>query len=121
AEVVGLQDGCIERDDTGAPWLRSFVYKTFQSYGTVPVPEVVAAAVDVLARLSARARHLTGSAYLFQFNIPGSDRVVGLSADGAPVFRLGPLTREFGFFVDVPPLPDGARWTFHPHQFRRFF
>lgn len=121
AEIVGLRRGCIKRDDTGGPWLQSFIHKTVQSDGTVPVPEVVAAAVAVLERLSARARQRTGTEYLFQFNLPASDAVVGLGRDGVPVFQLGSLMREFGYFVDVPPLEDGSRWTFRPHQFRRFF
>lgn len=121
AEVIGLQLDCIERDDTGKPWLTSFIHKTLQTYSKVPVPEAVAAAVAVLTRLSARARRITGTDYLFQFNAPGTHNVIGIGRDGVPVFRLGRLTREFGYFVDVPPLPDGSRWSFHPHQFRRFF
>ena len=121
AEIVGLKIDCIERDDTGKAWLTSFIHKTLQSHGKVPVPEAVVAAVAVLTRLSARARTITGTNYLFQFNSPGTHVVLGLSRDGLPVFRLSKLTREFGYFVDVPPLPDGSRWSFHPHQFRRFF
>ena len=121
AEIVGLHLGCIERDDTGRPWLTSFMHKTLQSYGKVPVPEVVASAVTVLTRLSARAREITGVDYLFQFNSPGSSVVIGMSRDFVPVFQLGAFVREFGYFVDVPHLPDGSRWSFHPHQFRRFF
>ncbi|ULR90350.1 hypothetical protein [Comamonas sp. B21-038] len=121
AEIVGLQLDCIERDDTGRPWLTSFIHKTLQSYGKVPVPEAVAAAVAVLSRLSARARAITGTNYLFQFNVPGTNVVVGMGRDGVPVPKLNRLIREFGYFVDVPPLPDGSRWSFHPHQFRRFF
>lgn len=121
AEIVGLKIDCIERDDAGKAWLTSFIHKTLQSHGKVPVPEAVVAAVAVLTRLSARARTITGTNYLFQFNSPGTHVVLGMGRDGVPVFRLSQLTREFGYFVDVPPLPDGSRWSFHPHQFRRFF
>lgn len=121
AEIVGLKIDCIERDDAGKAWLTSFIHKTLQSHGKVPVPEAVVAAVAVLTRLSARARTITGTNYLFQFNSPGTHVVLGMGRDGVPVFRLSQLTREFGYFVDVPPLSDGSRWSFHPHQFRRFF
>lgn len=121
AEIVGLKINCIERDDTGKPWLTSFLHKTLQSYGKVPVPEVVVAAITVLTRLSARARNFTGTDFLFQYNIPGKDAVLGIGRDGVPVVQLGNFIREFGYFIDVPPLPDGSRWSFHPHQFRRFF
>lgn len=121
AEVVGLQAGCIERDELGKPWLRSFIHKTVQTQGTVPIPEVAALAVSVLTRLSARARGVSGTPYLFQYNIPGSNTVRRIGRSGVSTFPLGKFTREFGYFVDVPPLADGSRWTFHPHQFRRFF
>ena len=121
AEIVGLQENCIVRDDAGNPWLRSFIHKTLQSDGTVPVPEVVASAVATLERLSARARMINASRYLFQFNLPGGDVIVGMGRDGSPIFQLSTRLREFGYFVDVPALPDGSRWSFRPHQFRRFF
>jgi integrase len=121
AEVVGLQTNCIQRDDLRKPWLGSFIHKTLQTHGTVPVPEVVASAVAVLTRLRERARRITGTPYLFQYNVLGTDTVRGMSRSSVPVFPLASFTREFGYFVDVPPLADGTRWTFHPHQFRRFF
>jgi integrase len=121
AEIVGLKTGCIERDETGAPWMRVFIHKTFQDDVLVPVPEVVASAISVLERISERARAHTGSSYIFQLNLPGTDIYQGLGEGGFPIFRLGNLLRKFGYFVDVPELDDGTRWTFKPHQFRRFF
>ena len=121
AEIVGLKVGCILRDESGNAWLRSFVHKTLQSDGTVPVPEIVAAAVSTLERLSARARKHSRKPFLFQYNLPGLDNVIGLGSSGVPTFRISQWMREFGYFVDVPSLPDGSRWTFRPHQFRRFF
>lgn len=121
AEIVGLQESCIVRDDSGNPWLRSFIHKTVQTHGVVPVPEVVASAVGVLERLSVRARSLNGTGFLFQYTLPGSDTIIGASRDGVSIFPLFRKMREFGYFVDVPPLADGSRWAFAPHQFRRFF
>lgn len=121
AEIISLQFGCIERDETGKPWLKIYIYKTLQDFTIIPVPEVVASAIAVLEQISARARGLTGTAYLFQFNQPGTTTCQSLSEDGAPIFSLGTHLRKFGFFLDVPVLDDGTRWTFRPHQFRRFF
>jgi len=86
-----------------------------------PIPEVVASAIAVLEQLSERARAHTGTSYIFQFNHPGTDFYQGISQDGVPTFSLGTYLRKFGYFVDVPELDDGTRWTFRPHQFRRFF
>jgi integrase len=121
AELVGLKNDCIVRDASGSPWLRSFIHKTMQSDGTVPVPEIVAAAVVVLEKLSANARECSKTDFLFQFNLPGRDYTAGIGSSGVSVFPLGKWVREFGYFADVPPLADGSRWTFRPHQFRRFF
>jgi len=120
-EILGLKAGCIERDDSGKPWMRVFIHKTTWSEEMIPVPEVVASAVALLERLSLRAREDKGSPYIFQYNLPGSERSVGLSSDGMPAFRLANLLQEFGYFIDVPALEDGSRWKFNPHQFRRFF
>ncbi len=114
AEIVGLKRDCIVRDVSGTPWLRSFIHKTMQCDGTVPVPEVVAVAVAVLERLSARARKSTATDFLFQFNLPGHEGSVGIASGGVSVFPLGKWIREFGYFADVPSLPDGSRWTFRP-------
>lgn len=120
-EILGLKAGCIERDDSGKPWMRVFIHKTIWLEEMIPVPEVVASAVALLERLSLRAREDKGSPYIFQYNLPGSERSVGLSSDGMPAFRLANLLQEFGYFIDVPALEDGSRWKFNPHQFRRFF
>lgn len=121
AEILGLKVGCIERDESGQPWMRVFIHKTGQAESIVPVPEVVVAAVSVLEKISLRARTLTGTPYLMQYNLPGGKTCVGLTADGRPNFRLGNHLRCFGYLLDVPAMPDGSRWTFRPHQFRRFF
>lgn len=121
AEILGLKAGCIERDDSGKPWMRIFIHKTTWLEEMIPVPEVVASAVALLERLSLRAREDKGSPYIFQYNLPGSERAVGLSSDGMPAFGLAKFLQEFGYFIDVPALEDGSRWKFNPHQFRRFF
>ena len=121
AEILGLKSDCIEPDDSGKPWLRAFIHKTIQGSDAVPVPEIVVAAVSVLKQLSANARSLNASPYLFQYDLPGTDTCFGLNSEGLPVFDLRSYLRKFGYFIDVPPLPDGTLWTFRPHQFRRFF
>lgn len=121
AEIIGLKLGCIEPDELGKPWLRVFIHKWPQTESLIPVPEVVVQAIRVLERLSARARKISGQPFLFQMNYPGTDRVLCISDDGFPVFPLGTHLKRFGYFLDVPSLDDGSRWTFRPHQFRRFF
>ena len=123
AEIVGLKAGCIERDAIGNPWMRVFIHKTTQDDSIIPVPEVVASAVSVLEEISARARAKSRTPYLFQvsFYISGTETFRGISENGFPIFILGAHLRKFGYFLDVPTLSDGTRWTFRPHQLRRFF
>lgn len=121
AEILGLKEGCIQRDDDGNHWLNIFIHKTLMVEDQIPVPNVVANAVAVLEQISAKARRSTNTPYLFQYHVPGLGKTLGLDSDGFPVFRLTLYFRRFGYFLDVPELPDGTRWGFRPHQFRRFF
>lgn len=121
AEICGLKMGCTHPDKTGQAWMQCFIYKTLRTESQIPIPQIVVSAVKVLERLSARARSITGSPYILQYNLPGSKITFGLTSNGFPAFDLVKNLRRFGYFADVPPLSDGTRWTFKPHQFRRFF
>lgn len=121
AEIGGLKAGCTFSDDSGNSWMKCFIHKTLQSESFIPIPEVVVVAVQVLERLSKGARELTGTPYVFQYKIPGTNTIRGISASGRPNFNFNALLRRFGYIADIPALPDGTRWTFKPHQFRRFF
>ena len=122
AEIIGLRASCIERDDAGNAWLRVFIHKSLEKEDTIiPVPEIVCLAVKVLEEISQRARSRTKTAFLFQYDWPGSNTYIGMSADQKPNFAIAKALREFGYFIDVPALPDGTKWLFLPHQFRRFF
>jgi hypothetical protein len=122
AEIIGLRAGCIERDDAGNPWLRVFIHKSLDQEETIiPVPEIVCLAVGVLEEVSQRARSRTKTAFLFQYDLPGLNTCIGMSADQKPNFPIAKALREYGYFINVPPLPDGTKWLFLPHQFRRFF
>ncbi len=121
SEILGLKAGCIERDDCGKLWMQIFIHKTTQGFTAIPVPEVVWSAISVLEQLSASARELNGSPFIFQYKLLDSDRCYGLGADGVPAFSFRSYLRKFGYFIDVPALPDGTHWTFRPHQFRRLF
>lgn len=121
SELAGLKSNCISYDKAGNPWMSCFIHKTLRVQANIPVPEVVVAAINVLEQLSSRSRELTGTPYLFQYNVPGTEKIRGISAEGLPSFSFATHLRKFGYFVDVPSLPDGTRWTFKPHQFRRFF
>lgn len=121
SEIRALKFGCIKKDKAGDYWLRVYIHKTLQGYTSIPVPLLVVKAIRVLERLSKSARLQTGTEFLLQLKVPGSGEVRGVNSKGEPVATIRNDLRNFGFFVDVPELPDGSRWCFAPHQFRRFF
>jgi len=121
SEILSLKADCIHFDEIKRPWMHIYIVKTEQFETLTPVPQVVVSAIEVLEKLSARARNLTNTSYIFQMNLPGTNKTIGLSSNGTPSFRLSTHLRAFGFFLDIPTLENGDRWTFKTHQFRRFF
>jgi hypothetical protein len=103
---------CITSDESGY-WIELWIEKTIRDWDRTPCPEIVVKAVDVLLRLSESARQLSGTTDLFQYKLWGRSK--------AATFRVVKALAELTERVEVPTMPDGTRWTFQAHQFRRFF
>ncbi len=115
-EVDELQHGCLRGDAASGWWLHVYIEKTLQRKEWVPVPELVAKAVEVLSNISAAARRKTGTEYLFQWQRPDGEVTrldVGRHLDAFAAAVQVPLHRP----RSGPPVA----WHWHPHQFRRFF
>jgi hypothetical protein len=115
-ELDGLTSDSVRGNSTDGWWLRSFIGKTLQREEWIPVPSLVARAVEIMAEISRSARHLGGSDRIFQW----------LNPEGKLLnFDIGRYLDEFAATVEVPPhsVKDGVPkfWHWHPHQFRRFF
>lgn len=111
-EMVSMRDGCLYRDEEGRLFLSSWASKYLRRLDSIPVPESIAKAVDVLAVLSQRGRSIGRNKWLFNFRDP----------DGGVAFpRFDELIRAFAQHADLPPLPDGTLWQPLPQQFRVFF
>jgi len=115
-EIDDLREGCLRGDATSGWWLHVHIEKTLQRKDWIPVPGLVARAVETLSSISAAARQDSGADRLFQWRRPCGE-VVRLD--------VGRRLDDFAAAVKVPPhRPSGeaARsWHWHPHQFRRFF
>jgi hypothetical protein len=115
-EIDDLRVGCIRGDAEGGWWLHVYIEKTLQRKEWIPVPSLVARAVELLQAISRSARARTGSDRLFQW----------LRSDGE-VLRIdaGRKLDAFARAVAVPPHEPqngpAVAWHWHPHQFRRFF
>jgi len=112
-EISSLRCGCIEYDADGEPWMLTWIEKTLRDIDRIPIPTSVVKAVEILDRLSVRARKRNGTEWLF-------DRI-GVINDTPVYTDLGRAIKRFADCIEVPPLPDGSEWEFSPHQFRRFF
>lgn len=115
-ELESLKEGCLVYED-GDPFMEVWIAKTLRQYEKIPIPSAVARALEVLEWLSEPRRRATNVEWLFDFEslVPyaGTSRKLG--------FNFGKSLSLFSDFVDVPPLADGRKWHFAPHQFRRFF
>ena len=122
-EVRGIRGGeptdedkaprAIFRDKQGEPWLWCWIEKTYRTWDRVPIPEVVVKAVEVLEALTADTRKKSKSRNLFELQWLDSERIHKID--------VMKYINDFADFVEVPPLEDGTKWIFKPHQFRRFF
>jgi integrase len=110
-EITGVEENCVSQNSEGL-WIETLIEKTLQEDDRTPCPEIVLKAIRVLQELSAPARKITGSPRLAQY--------VGADPHKAFQINFNDLG-AFANFVEVKPLPDGSRWKFCPHQFRRFF
>lgn len=121
-EILELTDDCLVGDDSGGWWLNVYIEKTLQRKEWIPVPRLVARAIEILRTISLEARQQTDSNLLFQWLSPftreGDDCVIQLRPEAA--------LDSFAAAVGLPPWkvvggqqPEYWHWT--PHQFRRFF
>jgi len=115
-EIDDLRESCLRGDDESGWWLNTYVGKTLQRMEWIPVPSIVARAVQLMSAISAAARQMTGHNTIFQY----------VSEDGqATRLDVGRHLDVFAELAKVPPhCPPGSpaiAWHWHPHQFRRFF
>lgn len=107
-EISMLLSDCIMQ--VGSQYqLQVYIEKTLQRIDKVPVPKMVAAAVDVLKRATGQ---LDGS------NPPGSLFHV-LKQDQAVFFEFTACLKAFTIYNEMPPPAGETEWTFTSHQLRR--
>ena len=115
-EIDDLREGCLRGDEASGWWLHVHIEKTLQRKEWIPVPGLVAHAVEVLSSISAKARQETGTDRLFQWQ----------RSDGK--FSRFNVSRHLDTFAATVKVPlhgprckPAVEWHWHPHQFRRFF
>ena len=115
-EIDDLRFGCISGDASSGYWLDVYIEKTLQTNESIPVPTLVAKAVEVLSSISAVARSKTGTDRLFQWIGPsGQLRKIDIGR------HLDDFAAEVHTPMHTPRNETPMTWHWHPHQFRRFF
>lgn len=115
-EVDDLRVDCLQGDDASGWWLHVYIEKTLQRKEWIPVPHLVARAVEMLQSISKAARLEARNDLLFQW----------LNLNGECVrLDVGRHLDDFATAVRVPLYEARGKpavaWHWHPHQFRRFF
>jgi integrase len=111
--VYTLKPGCVQ-PILSRLYINMFVPKTVRAYQDFPTVALVKKAVEVLERLSERARHTSGETDLFTFESP-------LAINGSAIFNFDKTINKFVDFLGMEKDEDGNHFKFSEHQFRRFF
>lgn len=113
SSVYGLKAGCVHRV-LGSRFIRMYVQKTLRKDEDFPTVAIVEKAVQVLERLSQRARNANSDESLFQF----CDLI---NREKPKEFRFDDVINRFLDFIGMPAVQNGDYFKFSEHQFRRFF
>ncbi len=113
SSVYTLKPGCVQ-PILDRLYINMFVPKTIRAYQNFPTVALVKKAVEILERLSERARHTSGDTNLFTFESP-------LAINGSAIFDFDKTINQFVDFVGMEKDEDGNHFKFSEHQFRRFF
>jgi len=121
-EILDLKASDLEGSDEAGWKLRTYIEKTLQRHDWIPVPRIVARAVQVLKALSEMAGKGDG-AHVFRWMNPfGEEQSETRGTSGRSRWL-----NEFARWVGTPKwTPDGTDaepvdWHWTPHQFRKFF
>ncbi|NTF49050.1 site-specific integrase [Rhizobium rhizogenes] len=107
-EIAMLLGDCIKQ--TGAQYhLEVYIEKTLQRVDRIPVPKMVAAAVDVLKAATGQLGE----------NAPPKPLFHVVKKDASLFFEFTACLKAFTIYNKMPPPAGEKEWTFTSHQLRR--
>lgn len=112
-----LKINCVSGNEKTGWWLDAYIGKNYMQNRALPIPPVVAKAVQVLTRLSA-PRRLAGNSDILCLSRARAD------VDTPRNFRVD--SKDFDFLANIigvdpePGTEPPKSWHFQPKQFRRF-
>jgi hypothetical protein len=115
-EINSIQTDCLNGNDKDGWMLRVYIEKSTRELAWIPIPRVVALAVNTVKRLSGEAKR-DEDALLFRYLDPVLGREVGTWSEQ----KLNQFAALVGAtnFTNHENMPDVWHWT--TRQFRRFF
>lgn len=115
-ELKELQGACLKGSDKAGWYLWAYVAKTWKRKVWIPVPTIVARAIEILRITSAAARMQSQEISFFQ---KLDDN--GQSQHFAVARHLDKFADRAGAIAYKDAHGEPASWHWSPHQFRRFF
>ncbi|NTG00858.1 hypothetical protein G6L33_11485 [Agrobacterium rhizogenes] len=119
-EIKMLERSCLEGNDVDGWWMKCYIEKTQRTRSWIPIPSIVARAVQVLSSFNADAEgggDGDPNALLFSYLDPVSAKIVDLAPEG----KINDFARSVGAVEYTNDNGDTLSWHWQPRQFRRFF
>ncbi|MCW1754818.1 hypothetical protein [Rhizobium acaciae] len=115
-EIKMLERDCLEGNEVDGWWMKCYIEKTQRTRSWIPIPNIVARAVQVLSSFNADGDG-DPNALIFDYLDPVSGKI----ADLAPEGKINDFARSVGAVEHANDNGDSLIWHWQPRQFRRFF
>ncbi len=113
-EIKMLEHDCLEGNEIDGWWMKCYIEKTQRTRTWIPVPNIVARAVQTLSSFRGDG---DPSELIFNYHDP----VTGKLADLAPEGKINEFARLLGAAEHAKDNGENLIWHWQPRQFRRFF
>ncbi|TBC84264.1 hypothetical protein [Rhizobium ruizarguesonis] len=115
-EIKMLERDCLAGNDADGWWMKCYIEKTSRERTWIPIPNIVARAVNVLCSF-----HPNGDdnpkGTIFEYLEPISGRIVDLAPEG----KINDFARTAGAIEYANDNGENLSWGWQTRQFRRFF
>ncbi|MBY3177562.1 hypothetical protein HFO27_23460 [Rhizobium leguminosarum] len=115
-EIKLLERECLAGNNGDGWWMRIYIEKTERQLTWMPVPDLVARAVEILKSLTTNP-DVDPKSHLFEYADPVSGKIVELS----PETQLNNFTQSIGAREYANDNNETKEWSWITRQFRRLF
>jgi hypothetical protein len=117
-EVMSIERGCLAGNDSYGWWMQVIILKKRRQERTwIPVPHLVARAVETMRLIGDHVPDVSERTRLFSYRFPTEAKVICFD----PSKRLDAFAEGMDARVYANDNSQGKIWHWQPRQFRRFF